>query len=342
MKRYDVIIVGAGPAGLKCAEVLGRSDKKVLLIDKDEQPGDKLCAGGLTLKGMGILPLPDRVIEHKITKAAVHSVRRKAATHASYPFLFTINRKELAAYQLGLLDHSRIDIITGTRVTAIEGDEVLLKDGTRFGFAILVGADGVTSVVRKHLNLPVRKKMIGFQYTVPVLSDDPVLEIFLDARRFKSWYAWIFPHRDSSAVGCICDPGLADHKKILENFHDWLKKMNIDPGMTRLESYPISYDFRGYRFGNIFLAGEAAGLASGLSGEGIYQSLVSGQEVAKMIMDPQYVSQPMDKMLKYNRMLERWMHLFRSFGPLRGLLFEFLIFMMKRRRFRKKINASFT
>ena len=342
MKRYDVIIVGAGPAGLKCAEVLCKSDKKVLLIDKEEHPGDKLCAGGLTLKGIGILPLPDQFIEQKITKAAVHSVRQKAVTHALNPFLFTINRKKLATYQLGLLDHSRIDIITGNRVTAIEGDEVVLKDGTRFGFEILVGADGFTSVVRKHLNLPVRKKLIGFQYDVPVMSDDPILEIYLDSRRFKSWYAWIFPHRENCAVGCICDPAIANHKKILENFHGWLKKMNIDPGMAKLESYPISYDFRGFRFGNVFLAGEAAGMASGLSGEGIYQSLVSGQEVAKMIMDPQYTSQPMDEMLKYNRMLERWMHLFRSFGPLRGLLFEFLIFMMKQRRFRKKINASFS
>lgn len=48
METYDVIIIGAGPAGLKCAEILGNSKLKVLLIDKKKTIGPKICAGGLT------------------------------------------------------------------------------------------------------------------------------------------------------------------------------------------------------------------------------------------------------------------------------------------------------
>ncbi len=47
---FDVIIIGGGPAGLICAEILGKSDKRVLLLEKDAFFVDKLCAVGLTME----------------------------------------------------------------------------------------------------------------------------------------------------------------------------------------------------------------------------------------------------------------------------------------------------
>ena len=117
---------------------------------------------------------------------------------------------------------------------------------------------------------------------------------------------------------------------------------DIDPGEARLESYPIAYDYRGVKFGNVFLVGEAAGLASGFTGEGIYQSLVSGQEVANMIMDPMHKTDKLDQVLKYNRILERVMAIFRWAGPLRGMLQESLVILMNKDWLRKKVNAQFT
>jgi flavin-dependent dehydrogenase len=130
--------------------------------------------------------------------------------------------------------------------------------------------------------------------------------------------------------------------KIREGFHLWLKDKGIDPGDARLDSYPISYDYRGVKFGNVFLAGEAAGIASGFTGEGIYQSLVSGQEVARMIMDPAHKPVELDLALKYNRDLDRILRLFRWAGPLRGALQELLMVLMNKEWVRKRINAQFT
>ncbi len=342
MENFDVIIVGGGPAGLKCADELARTDLNVLLLDKSSVLGDKLCAGGLTMKDMKVLPLPDSVIEHKISRAVLHSGKRKSVTKAPQPFLFTINRRELAQYQLSLLENTGVTVRLSSRVTEIREDRVILKNGREYGYRFLVGAEGYASVVRKYLGLPVQKKLIGFQYTLGRKGVEPELEVYLDSARFRSWYAWIFPHRDSIAVGCCCNPDRVDHRKFLENFEDWLEYRNIDTGGARLESYPISYDYRGMRFGNIFLAGEAAGLPSGLTGEGIYQSLVSGQEVARMILDPHYLSEPMNEVMQYNRMLHRVLMLFRWSGPLRGPLQELLVALMNRKRIQSRINASFT
>jgi geranylgeranyl reductase len=342
MKIYDVIIIGGGPAGLKCAETLGQTDKTVLLLEKKPVFGDRLCAGGLTKKDMDVLPLPDEVIEYKISRTALHSRRQSTGSNSSTPFLYTVNRKKLGEYQGSLLKDLGVEVQMNSQVTRIEKDKVILKNGREYGYKFLVGAEGYSSSVRKYLKLPVRKKLIGFQYTIPVKQVDPVLKIYLDSRRFKYWYAWVFPHNKSIAVGCCCDPSLANHQKIKSNFEDWLKHHNIDPGNARLESYPISYDYVGHRFDNIFLAGEAAGLASGLTGEGIYQSLVSGQEIAKMILDPNYQSEAFTLMLKYNRILKRVMFLFRIAGPFRDHLFEFFLFLMNNQLIRKRINANFS
>jgi len=78
MKQYDVIIFGAGPAGLMCAEILSKSDKSVLVLEKNEIFGDKVCGGGLTRKATELLDIPDDIFEHKITRTAVFSRKRKS------------------------------------------------------------------------------------------------------------------------------------------------------------------------------------------------------------------------------------------------------------------------
>ncbi len=342
MEQYDVIIVGGGPAGLECARELSKSSLRVLLLEKREGFGDKLCAGGLTSKDMELLPIPDHIIEQKILRTSIHSRRRDAGTVTPEAKLFTVNRQVLGSYQRSLLDGTNVEVRTRSQVVEIRENTLMLKDGEAFGFSYLVGAEGYNSIVRRHLGLEVQKKLIGFQYTIPVEQEYSALEIFMDARRFSVWYAWIFPHGDSIAVGCCCNPQRVNPQKIKAGFHDWLKDQKIDPGDAKLESYPIAYDYRGVKFGNTYLIGEAAGLASGLTGEGIYQSLASGQEVARMIMDPNYKPIELDKVLKYNRAMERVMAAFRWAGPLRGALQEFLLILMNQDWLRKKVNAQFS
>lgn len=342
MELFDVIIVGGGPAGLKCAEVLGSSDLKVLLLEKQDIFGNKLCAGGITRKDMSVLKVPDHILEHKISRTNMFSRKRRSGTIAPEPFLYTLSRRDLGAYQRSLLDNSQVVVLTGKQVSDIEEGKVKTKDGSVYGYKHLVGAEGYLSLVRRYLNLPLEKKLIGFQYTLPDPDVEPVLRIFLNAKRFNAWYAWSFPHKDSVAIGCCCDPDMVDHNKIRDNFHLWLQEMQIDPGEAELESYPISYDYRGVKFGNIYLVGEAAGLASGFTGEGIYQSLASGQEVARMILDSGYKSMLLEEVVKYNTIVYRVFKIFRSAGPLKGMLHELLVFLMNRQWIREKINKGFS
>jgi len=67
MENYEIVIVGAGPAGLKCAEILAKNNKKVLVLEKNKIIGDKVCAGGLTLRDLE-LGIPDKIIQRKFKK----------------------------------------------------------------------------------------------------------------------------------------------------------------------------------------------------------------------------------------------------------------------------------
>lgn len=340
-KGYDVIIVGAGPAGLRCAEILGHSELSVLLLEKNPRMGKKVCAGGITRKDLAILDLPDEIIEHKVTKTSVHSRNSSSSAHAPEPFVFTLSREALGEWQRQQIEGTNIDVLNNAKVTEVNKDFVLVNGEDKYRYRYLVGAGGASSIVRRYLKIPTEKRLIGIQYLIPS-KEEAKLEIFMDTKLFKAWYAWKFPHENHIAVGCCADPKLMPPAELKKNFKSWLDKEGYDLSNAHYESWPISYDYRGYKFGNIFLIGEAAGLASGFTGEGIYQSLTSGDTVARTILDSSYTSKAMDDVLKYNRIQNRIMKLLFYAGPLRGMFQSLVIMAMNNKMIKAKINAGFS
>lgn len=338
-----MIIVGAGPAGLRCAQVLSTSGLKVIILEKDDEDfGDKVCAGGVTRKGMQILGFPDEIIEHKVTSTGVFSRKRESSADAPEPIVFTLKRKDLTQWQKRLLDNTGVEFRTRAKVTFINEKKVTINDHEELGYNYLVGADGYNSVVRKFLGIPIEKKLIGIQYTVPDPELVPRLEIHLITKYFRAWYGWIFPHKDSFAVGCVCDPDMMSPKKLKENFHAWLEEKGIDVSNAIYQSAPINYDFRGLQFGNTFLIGDAGGFASALTGEGIYQALISGEAAANIILDKNHVSEDLKIVIRYNSIQKKIMHFLHRSGILRGCIQELIVILLNNKRIKAKINRSFS
>ena len=341
MEKYDIIIVGAGPAGLRCAEILSKSDKSVLLLEKNAKMGQKVCAGGITNKDLEILDLPDSLIEHRVNRTAVHSPKRSSEANTKDPVVYTLSREELGEWQYQRLINTSVKVLFNARVSEINDSEVIVNNNEGFKYSILVGADGVNSIVRRHLKIPTEKRLIGIQYLISS-TKEPKLEIFMNSKLFKAWYAWVFPHKDHIAVGCVADPKTMPSQTLKVNFKKWLDQKGFDISKAKYQSWPISYDYRGYTFGNTFLIGEAAGLASGFTGEGIYQSLTSGDAVARIILDPGYVSKEMGNVIKYNRIQNKIMKFLLLAGPFRGFFHELLIRALNNPTIKRKINAGFS
>jgi geranylgeranyl reductase len=217
------------------------------------------------------------------------------------------------------------------------GDEhIILSSGETISYKVLIGADGSTSIVRRHLKLPIEKQIIGIQYMI-FTDQYKDMEYFFDSDLFHSWYAWIFPHKGYAIIGAVCIPRLFPSEMLQKNFHEWLKQKNIDISNAKYQAYPINVDYRGHKFGNIYLIGDAAGFASDWSGEGIYQALVSGEEIAKQIIDTDYRSEKLIEILEHKRLHNEILKLIEVSGAIRPLEYEMLLLLLKAKFFGKEI-----
>lgn len=323
--RFDVVIIGAGPAGISCAQALAGSSLSVLMLEKSETIGPKICAGGLTRMAAQFGVPGDRARSFHEQVVCLDDLPpfRIVLRHP----MITVNRTDLALHHLTGLDRTaNVEIAAGTKATRLSDGAVWTDRGV-FSFRFLVGADGSQSIVRKHLGLPSRFG-IGLYYEVPRLSDE--VRFHFRPGIVRSGYLWAFPHRDCTNVGIGFNPdrltaGLA--KVILQQY---VKELGFASEGARLRGGTISHLYRGCRFGNVFLAGDAAGLASKASGEGIPFALVSGREIGRAILDAGYRMPEFRRMLALKRRQEGYWSFFESVPRLHRTLLTAYFTMMKR------------
>ncbi len=319
MEKHDVVIVGAGPAGLKAAEVLASAGKDVLVLEKNDVVGPKVCAGGIRLKDIK-MGIPEELFEKKFTPI-FQTKNRSLRLSEDNKTIITISREKLGMWQKKKAEDVGVIIETKIRVKKLENNCVI-TDKRKIGFNYLIGADGSSSIVRKELRIKTRKIMMAIQYIVPQKFDD--LECFFDSKRFKSGYAWIFPHNKKTSIGCCADMQYLSSGKLKRSFHSWLAEQKIDISKGRFEAFPINYDYQGFYFGNVFLAGDAAGFASGLTGEGIHFAFVSGEDIAKKILDKNHKFDKIRDILETKKRHERLLLLFQKSGCFRRYVYDII------------------
>lgn len=333
LKHYEVIIIGAGPAGLKCAEVLAKRNKSVLLLEKNEKIGPKVCAGGITRKSFKFLGSPSEIISNDFDSIVFKTFKHKTRLFFGEKFLYTVDREKLGQWQLKKLTNSSVEVRIKAVVNEIFSNHIVVNGSEKIGYDFLVGADGSNSLVRKYLGLKTIFIGVAFQYLIPKKERFKDVEIFFNSRLFKSWYSWIFPHTDYISTGYGCFPKLMSMQKARANFEKWAQKMKIDLSRAKLEAHPINCDYKGYRFKNIFLAGDAAGLASGFTGEGIYQALASGEEIAKQIIKPSHKARLIKAVIRERNLHHFLLVLIFLSGPLRDFIFWIILRVTKNKTF---------
>ncbi len=337
--KYDVIIVGAGPAGLACAIELQKSDKSVLILEKNSEIGLKICAGGLTAKFENLgFSLNDA--DKLFSSVRVSIFEKEIPILQDKDFIATIGRSKLGKILYEKLSE-KVEVHMGVKVEVVR-ENYIETEGKKIYYEYLVGADGSNSTVRKFLGLKNKKFAVALQYAVKNNFHD--LEIFFDSVLFGPGYAWIFPHENQTLIGCGRE-GTASGSELRNNFEKWLKKENIDTSGSELTGFIVSYDYQGFDFGNKFLIGDAAGFASGFTGEGIYFAMVSGMEVAKKISDSSYKCEKIDEILKIKKKHEKLLNFelaLIKFNP--GLLkffYRFVSFFLKFKWVTKKVIQAY-
>ena len=298
--HYFAILVGGGPAGLACARRLAEHGRSVLLLERKRTIGPKVCAGGITWSGL-IQRVPAHLIEKSFPEQHIQTPWQRCSVREREPIIATVNRKKLGSHMADAARAAGVHILPGHQVTSIKKRQVFFVDresgrSSTASCDVLIGADGAASTVRRSLGLPVEKVGVGINYQLPETSD--TMEWHLDWRHFKNGYGWIFPHRDSTSIGAYVDRSTLSGSALKDGLLIWAAENGYDLATASARAELVNYDFRGWNFGKTFLIGEAAGLASGLTGEGIYPAIVSGEETASYIENKNHDMRVMRRLLR--------------------------------------------
>ncbi|MFT4309672.1 MAG: FAD-dependent monooxygenase [Candidatus Woesearchaeota archaeon] len=331
-KNYDVIIIGAGPAGIECARGLADTKHSVLLIEKNNIIGPKTCAGGLTNLDSSFV-IPEKKTR-TFNNLIVYRDNTKHIVSLAHP-LKTISRIDLGKHQIkGIVRKKNITILKKEAVKEIRNNVIITSKGA-YNYKYLVGADGSNSTVRKYLGLNA-KACMGMYYNIPVITDS-IIWCF-KPRTLKSGYIWVFPHKTHTNIGVYYDPNHVSGAIAKNALEEYLLTAEYDYTNTELEAAPINYSYEGVIHNNIFLAGDAAGLASKITGEGIAFALTSGNEISKKILNPNYDMIELNRILEYKRRQEYMLKIFERMPLMQPLFFRMMIRMMKNKSFQTYIG----
>ncbi|HET9545367.1 MAG TPA: FAD-dependent oxidoreductase, partial [Gaiellaceae bacterium] len=154
MRRWDAIVVGAGPAGSSTAFRLAEAGASVLLLDRASFPRDKPCGGGVTPRALEHVPVPiDPVVEHVTTAVELRlGFRRAAVRGRGGPLAYMTQRRRLDALLAERAAGAGAELRDGVKVTGVEaggGGVVVTAGGERLHGRTVVGADGVNGVTAR-------------------------------------------------------------------------------------------------------------------------------------------------------------------------------------------------
>ncbi|HEX6189241.1 MAG TPA: NAD(P)/FAD-dependent oxidoreductase [Pyrinomonadaceae bacterium] len=248
MKQFDVIIVGAGPAGSFAAERLARAGVRVALFDGRPEGEPKACGGGVTSKALKAWPHLLEAVGRTIDELDMYSPSGKHlhlkleepfAVYSRIAFdTFLRERARQAGAQVfagkisgrgfrRLRDNPKAPRDPGATPTSRDSDTdsgwtIKTTSGEEFSGKYLVGADGANSAIAKKLAGPLApaemEVAFGYRAPLPESSDAATVVAFL-----PRWvgYAWAFPRIDHVSFGIATTQDAFDHEaldRLLWNF----------------------------------------------------------------------------------------------------------------------------
>ncbi len=293
MARFDVIVVGAGPAGSTAARELSAAGARVLVVDRAEFPRYKACGGGIPLRTEKLLPFPiDSVVEDSVSLLQVsHADGPHFVRDSGKPFAHMVMRERFDALLLDQARKSGVEFRPGTVVRDVSsnGPLSIRADGFEAVADYLICADGAHSPVGKMVGLGegiAECAAWEVEVRAPSIRQKAYRNTALIHLGYQPWgYAWVFPKAEVLSIGIVLPPDQAGRMKVhVQAFVDSLgltdAKVDIARGHKirfRRKTEPIANE-------RALLVGDSAGLADEFTEEGISYAIESGRLAARNIL----------------------------------------------------------
>src|SRR5437763_8174320 len=238
-ERFDVLIVGAGPAGSFAAEYLARGGVNVALFDGRPAGEPKACGGGVTSKALKAWPHLLDAVGRTIDELDMYSPSGKHLhlkldePFAVYPRIAFDSFLRERARTAGATVLSQKVSARGCKRTEADADVtsaypdagwiVTTQSGAEFFASWLVGADGANSAIAKKLAgpLPPAEMEVAFGYRAPLPDSHEAATV---VAFLPSWvgYAWAFPRLDHVSFGIATTQDAFDHESLDELLWDFM------------------------------------------------------------------------------------------------------------------------
>jgi len=307
---YDIIVIGAGPAGSTAARFLtDKYNKKVLLLDKRIFPRDKPCGGYLTkriFQRFSYLKLEMKeLIEVPTFGSYFYGPNLSKLTWIKeFPVGYLVLRTKFDDYLKNLAISKGVTFLEGKKVIDFqirkEQVRVLTEDRNCYSANLIISADGVRSSIAKLSKID--NKANSIRKGLCIVNEFRVDEDFINSSYGKKrpthyfygfnkiiGYSWVFPKKNHINIG-IGGPSNAgkELKQSFIKFLSYLKMKDLVPESLeptkKIKAALIPTSTALYRAQSysdrILFAGDALGVVSSVSGEGIYQSMASGEDAA--------------------------------------------------------------
>ncbi len=294
--RFDVVVVGAGPAGSTAARECSRAGLRVALLEKAEFPRDKPCGGGVNIRTTKMLPFD----LSEVTERKIYGMRIKVRAGSSYvkrsatPLTLLTQRKRLDAYLVEKAVEAGAKLFERSAVSHVERESdgvVIRSNGRAFEASAVVAADGANGPTARLAGIEIRRwTIVGLEANAssdPKSFPDSWSDVMgIDFAGVRGGYGWVFPKDDHLNFG-LAGTDLGG-RKLRTRLDELVRSYGFDPSsLWGLRGHPLPVRQPGSDlFAERALAiGDAAGLLDPFTGEGIFSAIWSAKAAARRLVE---------------------------------------------------------
>jgi len=337
MNKYNVVIIGAGPAGSFLAYKLGSKGKSVLILEKDAFPRYKICAGGLAKKTYDILFSEnkdiEKIVEKKVKKGLYVRNKKLTFREVKEELIYMTYRSKLDNFLLKMaFDNKTVHLRDNIKIKKINKEDNTVfytykKKEYKVNYDILVGAWGSNKRLNSLVDLlPFESFAVSSTWEGPAgpryekySNEYAVCQII---KGYPGIVGYIFPKSGKITAGLFTS--LNSPKKLKKMWNEfrvfWELDKKIKPSYAII---PIRDFNKPIARNNILLVGDAAGLADPFTGEGIYYAILSSK-IASTCIQKFFKNKDYDLSFHYNEDINRHFFDIQKWGKCYEFLFQHL------------------